>query len=80
MFMASLSLFGNKIANSMLRVASVFNNNTVDENNVKIPKASSEKSLVNIGIDEKTINCPITEPVKRVRKFLKNLFFNLSSK
>ena len=55
MFIASLSLLGNKIANSKLSVASVFNNTTVEENKVKIPKASSEKSLVNIGIEEKTI-------------------------
>ncbi|GGK47195.1 hypothetical protein GCM10007963_14360 [Lutibacter litoralis] len=80
MFIASLSLFGNIIANSKFSVASVFSNITVDENNVKIPKASFENILVNTGIDKKTINCPITEPVKRVRKFFANLFLNFSLK
>ena len=56
MFIASLSLFGNIIANSKLSVASVFSNITVEENNVKIPKASSENIRVNIGIVKKTIN------------------------
>ena len=80
MFIASLSLFGNIIANSKLSVASVFSNITAEENNVKTPKASSENILVNKGIVKKTINCPITEPVRRVRKFFTNLFLNFSLK